>query len=334
MRASTIWVSAAALALTACASCSSSSNGNGGGSHDAGGTTVDSGGGVSVMQACAALAKAECTQFSTCTPFTTSVLYGDETTCEQRAVLACMPAIGATGSTLTATQVAQCAQAVTAETCEQFLDNDQPSACSYVGSLAAGAACGTDSQCQSGYCRLAVASTCGTCATRAQAGQTGPDGGPPACVTDADCAATLLCAAGVCAAPAATGAACSAQQPCQRTLACISGKCATPVPVGGTCTSPTDCDGAHGAACNTTTKPNKCVAVGTATSGQPCGVVNMGLTECTGGASCGNVNTMLQGTCHQPAADNGLCGPDIACMAPALCATSARCTLPNPANCH
>jgi hypothetical protein len=328
MRASLLQVAlltSMALAVPACGSCSSSSA-----SPDAGQGTGDLRAG-SLMQACAEFARAECTQVATCTPFNMTLTYGDETTCEQRAVLACMPAIGAAGSTLTRAQVEQCAQAVKAETCEQFLDNDQPSACTYTGSLPVGAACGTDSQCNTGYCRLGLGA-CGTCAVRAQAGQAALDGGLPSCFTDSDCVATLVCAMGVCVGPSPAGAACSLQQPCQRTLACIGGKCAAPVPVGGACTFPTDCDGAHGAACNTNTRT--CVAIATATSGQPCGIVNGGLTDCVGGATCGNVNPTLQGICHQTAADNAPCGPDIGCMAPAVCAAGARCTLPNPAVCH
>ena len=326
VRASLLLLIAAALAMPACGGCS-----NPGGAPDAGPSAAETHA-TSLAQACAAFARAECTQVSACTPFNLTLTYGDEATCEQRAVLACMPAVGAAGSTLSATQVEQCAQAVKAESCEQFLDNNQPSACTYTGSLALGATCGTDSQCVTGYCRLGLPGACGTCATRAQAGQGWTDGGRPSCLSDADCVATLVCAMGVCVGPAPAGAACSLQQPCQRTLGCIAGKCAPPVPVGGACTTPTDCDGAHGAACNTNTRT--CVAIATVTTGQVCGIVNGGLTDCIGGATCGNVSATLQGTCHQPAADNAPCGPDIGCMAPAVCAPNARCTLPSPAACH
>jgi hypothetical protein len=326
MPASTWWpsaLSAAALALTACGSCSGG-DGSGGDAH----AEVKE---MSVTRACGAFAGAECKQLFACNPFTGSVVYGDEATCQQRATLACMPAIGAAGSTLTPSQVDQCAQAVTAETCEQYLDNDQPSACTYTGSRPAGAACGTDAQCQSGYCRLAPIGMCGTCGMRAQAGQPLAEGGIISCLTDNDCSATLLCALGQCVAPAASGAACGPLQPCQRTLACVGGKCGAPVPLGGICTTPTDCDGTHGAYCNPVTKT--CQTIATAVAGQPCGILDAGVTNCTGGSTCGNVK-LLVGTCHQPAADNSPCGPDIGCMAPALCSTSARCTLPTPAVCN
>ena len=339
MRASTMWLSAAALLLAACASCSSSSSGKGGsgsgsgsGSGGDGGMSGSSSGGtgVSLTQACADVAKATCTQTRTCNPFGTAVAYGDEPTCEQRAALACMPLVGASGSSLTPASIDPCAQAIMGETCAELGDNSQPSACDFKGSAAAGAACGTNAQCQSGYCRLTFGTACGTCEARAGAGQAGPDGGAT-CASDFDCQANLLCAAGQCVAPAMVGGSCSAQQPCSHTLACIGGKCATPVAVGGACTALTDCDGASGAVCNTMTKV--CIAIGKATTGQACGIVNGGFTECTGGATCGNV-AMGQGTCHQPAADGAPCGPSIGCMLPAVCTTSAKCTLPDPATCH
>jgi hypothetical protein len=335
MPARTSWLSAAALLLTvsvsACGSCSGSSAGGDGGDPHALAA-------VSLTRACTAFAKAACGRLFGCTPFAGALAYGDAATCEQRLVLACVPAPGAPGSTLTATQVDQCADAVTGETCEQYLDNDQPSACAYTGSLPEGAACGTDAQCLTGYCRLAPLTSCGTCAKRWQAGQAGPDGGL-GCTSNADCVATLICAAtGAstgCTVPAAAGAACGLLQPCQGTLACIGGKCAAPVPLGGSCAAPTDCDGAHGAGCDVTTK--KCIPIGTASAGQACGVSSSALVECSGGATCSTIGspTLGQGTCHPPATDNAPCGPGIGCLAPAICAPSTlRCTLPNPSLCH
>lgn len=327
-RSSTPWLCAAALALAGCAGCGSCS-GSGGDGADGGHTEVKQE--VSLSHACGDFAMSECKLLFACNPFTGSVVYGDETTCQQRVTLACMPAIGAPGSTLTPGQVDQCAQAVAAESCEQYLDNDQPSACTYTGSRPAGAACGTDAQCQTGYCRLAPAAMCGTCATRAQAGQPIPDGSIVNCLNDGDCQATMVCALGQCVAPAPGGAACGPLQPCQRTLACVGGKCGAPMPLGAICTLPTDCDGTHGAYCNPVSKT--CQVIATAAAGQPCGISDSGVTNCTGGSTCSNLKA-LAGTCHPPAADNAPCGPDIGCMAPALCGSNARCTLPNPVVCN
>ena len=325
MRAGGIVLSAAAVLLAACTSCSSSSS-KGGGS-DSG--TMEAG--VSPTQACMEMATAACGRLNSCTPFGLQVAYGDAMTCAQRAALACMPMVGVNGSTVTGTQIEQCAQATMAETCDEWLDNSQPSACTFTGSLGAGSACGTGSQCQSGYCKLAPGSVCGACSARAGAGQTEPDGGA-VCAVDADCAAMLLCAGGTCMSPAGMGAACSMTQPCSRTLACISSKCATPIAVGNACTALTDCDGSKGAICNTNTKV--CIQTQTATSEAACGIVGGGITACTGGSSCANISTQGQGTCHQPAGDGAPCGFDVACMGPAICTATARCTLPNPGSCH
>ena len=342
MHAGGILLSASAVLLAACASCSSSStkgfggSSSGSGSGSGGGSGGSDSGmmeaGVSPTQACMDMATAACAQLSNCTPFGLQVAYGDAMTCAQRAALACMPMIGASGSTVTPGQIEQCAQATMTQTCEEWLDNSQPSACTFTGSLVVGAACGTSSQCQTGYCALAPASICGTCRTRAGAGQTGPDGGA-VCGVDADCAATLLCASGTCVAPAGVGSACSTKQPCSRTLSCIGSTCATPLTLTApSCAAFTDCDGSTGLICNTNTK--KCIQTATATAGQACGIVSGGLTACTGGASCANVSTQGQGTCHQPAADGAPCGLDVACTGPAVCTTMAKCTLPNPGSCH
>jgi hypothetical protein len=332
LRVGGILLAAAALSLAGCTSCSgggSSTGSNSSGGSSSGSETLKAG--VSASQACQDMAAAACGQLSSCSSFGLQIAYGDATTCAQRLALGCMPMIGAPGSTVTPNQIDQCAQVIMAETCDEWLDNSQPSACSFMGSLAAGSACSTGAQCQSGFCRLAPASICGTCDTRASSGQRAPEGGP-ACVVDADCAATLVCAAGTCVAPAAAGSACSMTQPCSRTLSCIGSKCATPIAVGGACTALTDCDGTKGGICNTNTK--KCIQTGTAPTGSPCGIVNGGITSCTGGASCANISTQGQGTCHQPAPDGSPCGLDVACMGPAVCTTTAKCTLPNPGSCH
>jgi hypothetical protein len=146
-----------------------------------------------------------------------------------------------------------------------------------------------------------------------------------------DCQATLICNNGSCVGPAAKDAACGTTQPCMRTLACIGAKCATPGGVSFACSANTDCDGAHGFYCNTQTKV--CTQTQFATTGQPCGIVNKNIVACTASETCANI-TNGAGTCHQVAADGAPCGPGIACMPPALCSSTARCTVPNPSVCH
>jgi hypothetical protein len=227
------------------------------------------------------------------------------------------------GTQATPVQMEACAAAVQTESCDEALDNPQPSACDVPGTVPVTGACGSDAQCQTGYCKPTQGSLCGTCTARV------PGGSP--CTVDSDCSASLVCNAATCIGPLPLGAACSSTQPCLRSLTCISGKCATPLPAGQACTAATDCAGSHGVYCNTKTKT--CTQTAVAIVGQPCGVVAGNLTACTAGASCANITSGM-GTCHQPAADGAPCGPSISCVPPAVCTSTARCTLPNPSVCH
>jgi hypothetical protein len=312
-----------AVILAACGACSSSSaNTAGGGDGGGGGTDSAVEAGPSASQACNDFAASLCARLEACTPFALTVAYGDVGTCTTRSALLCTTALGAGGTLVTPTQMEGCAQAVAAETCDESMDNAQPSACAVPGSLADGTACGSHAQCQSGYCKLSAGTLCGKCTPHAGAGAQ--------CTVDPDCQATLVCNSGTCIAPAQSGAACSATQPCLRTLTCIGGKCATPLAAGTACSAATDCDASKGVYCNTQTK--KCEQTQISAAGQPCGIVNASLAACSGGASCAGIKNG-QGTCHPPAADGAPCGPDIYCVAPAVCTSTARCTVPNPGVC-
>jgi len=340
MRTSMIWLPASGAVLALCASCSSSSN-NGFKTTDAGsldGSSSDGGGGgVTAMQACADYAKASCTQANTCTPFTVAVNFSDEATCEQRQILGCMPLLGIHGSSLTPAAIDACAQAVMGETCVQFLDNHQPSVCNFQGTLAEGVACGTGSQCQSGYCKLAMGSSCGTCATRTST-----------CTTDSDCPSDQLCAGGNCVIPVSPPGMCdNGTHLCVRTLVCLGeqendsglGGCGKAGGVGAACQDAEDCEGGIGIVCDTATQ--MCVAAQEATTGQSCGIVNGALVVCTGGDDCADLMKVndaglpVEGTCHSPAADGAPCGMGVGCALPAVCSPKTfKCTLPNPGSCQ
>lgn len=342
------WLAASALALAACSSCSSSSSGNPGfsstsSSSSGGGSGSSSGGssggldaameaGPSPMQACTDFATAFCSQLAKCTPFAFQANYGDMNTCVTRSSIPCPAALGANGTTMTPSDLEQCVSAVNAETCDEALDNPQPSACSIPGTIAAGAACGSDWQCTTSFCQLVPGSLCGTCTDR-KMGPRAPDAGAE-CAVDAQCAATLVCAGGSCVSPGMMGATCSNAQECMRTLTCIGGTCKTPLAVGATCAAATDCDGSKGLYCDLKTTKT-CKQTGTAMVGGACGIVSGGLVACIDGSNCANM-TMGMGTCHQAAADNAPCGPGIGCMSPAVCikSTSYSCELPNAAMCH
>jgi hypothetical protein len=337
MRTSMIWLPASGVVLGVVlgvfAGCSSSSNG-GFKTNDAG--SPDGSGGITATQACAAYAKASCTQASTCTPFTVAANFGDEATCETRQALGCMSQFGIHGSSLTPANLDACAQAVMGETCVQFLDNHQPAACNTQGTLAAGAACGTGTQCESGYCKLTAGTQCGTCATRTSK-----------CTTDSDCPADQLCSAGNCVTPVAPPGMCdNGAHICVRTLVCLGeqaadsglGGCGMAGVVGDACQDATDCQGGNGIVCDIATQ--MCVAAQKATTGQSCGVVNGALVVCTGGDFCSNLMKVndagppVEGTCHPPASDGAPCGTGVNCTLPATCNPKTfTCTLPDPGSC-
>jgi hypothetical protein len=338
MRISMNWLPAWGLVLAFCAGCSSSSN-NGFKTTDAGlqdGSSSD--GGITAMQACADYAKASCTQANTCAPFSLTVSFGDEATCEQRQALGCTPLLGIHGSSLTPAALDACAQAIMGETCLQYLDNHQPAACNFQGTLAAGAACGAGSQCESGYCKLASGSSCGTCATQTSK-----------CTVDGDCASDTFCYEGPCVTPASPPTMCNNNAPniCVRTLVCLGeqeadsglGACGMPGMVGAACQDDGDCAGGIGIVCDIAQQ--MCVAAQKATAGQSCGVVNGALVYCTGGAACANLMKVndagvpVEGTCHPSAADGAPCGTGVNCTLPATCSPKTfTCTLPNPGSCQ
>lgn len=329
------WLTAAAMlagAGTSCSSSSSKSSPSGSPPPDA---AVEAG--PSAATACADFAQAVCNQLATCTPFALKEAFGDTQTCAQRSAIPCPATLAAGGTKMTPSDLEACVPVLKGQTCDEALDNPQPPECNIPGTLGAGAACGNDWQCSTGFCQIVAGTLCGTCATRASAGQHAPDGGA-ACVVDDDCAAKLVCAAnGTCVSPGAVGATCSGTQPCLRTLTCISSKCATPLAAGAACSAATDCDGSQGLYCDTA-NTKKCVQAGTAAVGQPCGVVGGTLVACTGSALCANIDMQGQGTCHEPAADGAPCGTlaGIGCSLPASCVddTGYKCELPDPGRCH
>jgi hypothetical protein len=248
-----------------------------------------------------------------------------------------MPLFGIKGSTLTPAALEACAQAITADTCAQTLDNHQPSACNFVGTLAAGAACGVGSQCASGYCKLAAGSKCGTCATQTTK-----------CASDGDCANDTICGPiGTCVTPVVPPGQCdNATHICERTLVCLGeqmndaglGGCGKPGETNAACQDDGDCNGGIGFVCDLATQT--CVQAQKATAGQSCGVVGGSLALCTGGASCSNLMKVndagaLEGTCHPAASDGTPCGAGVDCLLPSVCdSKTLKCTLPDPGSCQ
>ncbi len=284
-------------------------------------SSVPSGG---AAQACSDAATAACDRVAACSPFLVQYLYGDVQTCASRFQSTCTNAATAHGTGWTPTAEEACAKAVPGETCADVVSNNPPSACrASAGQLANGVACGDPSQCQSQYCNLGTSGTCGACATRAAS----------ACNRDQDCNYGQVCVTGGCVAPGLSGSTCDGTHPCNKTLACKNGTCAAPDQAGASCVVGDkdnlfgSCDELQGLYCHAVSRV--CTALPLVKPGQPCGLVNGGLTGCYAFGACPQAG----GTCTAALADGASCTAKDHCMPPAEC-SGGVCKLPDPSTCQ
>jgi hypothetical protein len=326
MSRSTLLVLCSSLVLAACSGNPPGPDSGLGNGNDAGGSDAGS---ISLSQAETDLATAECNKFNICGQFILEILFGDMPTCVARAKASIAAENGISGVTFTASQGEACAQAYASESCSDFRNGVQPTACNISGSLAAGTACGTNVQCQSSYCKGGSGSTCGVCAATVAPGA--------ACTTNGDCGPGNDCANSVCVVPAALGAPCSNSQPCLGSLNCdpTTNVCAALITTPGTSCSKTanNCDFWSGLYCSAS---SVCAVIPTAAPGSACGFIGGSVTFCSGGGTCLIVGTTGSGTCAAPIADGQSCGTDAGlptCQTPSSCVTGT-CTLPNPGGCH
>jgi hypothetical protein len=286
-------------------------------------------------QAANAVANAYCTRLDACSHIFVELVWGDVPTCTSRLEAEFASGLAASGTTWTPDRMQACAQAIPAASCDQILGRNLPAACiPSAGTLANGAACGSDAQCSGGHCQVDAAEVCGVCSTFAAAGA--------ACVVSADCERGLVCVGTTtrtCAAYVTAGGSCDATHQCLPTLACVNGTCGAPASAGAACLAASDnCDRLAGVFCNPLTQA--CQQVDVASAGQPCGLVSSTLTLCAEGsfdftAAChGMAAPTYTGTCLAAAADGATCsdttGP--VCLNPSVCMNGA-CRLNAPASC-
>ena len=283
-------------------------------------------GGVSVDKACTDAANNLCARLQACAAPLITTVYGDLATCEMRSKLTCPQGLMAPSTSETPDRLDSCASQVPMIACtDLYTRAAPPSSCqAQPGKLANGAACGTDAQCMSAFCKTPANAVCGVCGMRSAAGNS--------CSVNNDCDYGLACANAVCVAYGAVGATCDTNHPCGAPNKCRGGSCVTPVAAGGACDFVAqDCDATQGLYCN---QQRVCAMATFAAAGQPCGIVNGAYVGCSGGARCKGATLTMPGTCLAPAADGAACdvnnGPD--CLSPAQCVNSL-CKLPNPATC-
>jgi hypothetical protein len=288
-----------------------------GGSSSGGEGGHPEGGGTSLMQACIDNDQDYCNKLSTCSPFFLQEVYGDMPTCVMVLLPYCNAIVAAKGNGWTGDGLEACNTARDALSCTDFFyGKPQPSACRPTGTITTGA-CLFDSQCGTGYCRIAAGSQCGNCV---QLGNTGA-----ACASTSDCDGNLVCANSACAAPVPIGAACGATAACQNGAVCFNGKCIQPGGVGATCDADgggADCDqGALGAYCSA----GMCSAITVAMSASLCG--GSPPSVCYASGSCQG------GFCVPPIADGQSCDGGLGCTSPSTC-NSGTCGTPNASLCH
>jgi hypothetical protein len=280
---------------------------------------------VTAEEGCKRTAQALCDALDGCAPTAVKVLYGDKATCVARATLSCTTDQAVEGISRTGEDLAKCAHQLSTASCTDLLSDNYPDVCRVQpGKTISGAACGSDWQCASTYCRKTDAK-CGVCGPRAAAGAD--------CTASDGCEKGLVCANKKCVAPAAPGADCNLpNQPCRADLYCTaasgSGKCAAKQGSGAACADNSDaCDFGKGVFCNPITK--MCEPITVAKGGEACG---LGLkTICVGFFDpCSNFLT--GGVCANPAADGATCGGNAVCIPPAQCAGGV-CRLPSAPEC-
>jgi len=105
-------------------------------------------GGQRPESACGDYATARCTRLQACSPKRFQITYSSLADCERATVEACNGELDAPGSKATAEAISTCAKDSAAQNCGDFL-SVPPVSCIVAGSLAAGAGCVFNSQCES-----------------------------------------------------------------------------------------------------------------------------------------------------------------------------------------
>lgn len=287
-------------------------------------------------------AVALCTKLGECAPFFLKAVYGDAAMCADRLTQACTKQSLSTGSGMTEANILACETALSIATCSDVFANNV-AACTFHGTLADGATCGDNSQCASGFCSLG-GNLCGVCAGKSAAGAACASGSNDECQTG------LVCSSGkICAQPAVVGGPCDdTTQPCLTGAFCTSAKtCALTAKAGD------KCPGAYlnigdGTLClgkDTAASPQTSTQIGTATSGQPCGLApSTGTppTLCAPGsvAACTLVSGGIQlfgiptkGICAAPIQDGFTCTATDICQPGAQC-ISGTCQIPTGRYCQ
>lgn len=278
--------------------------------------------------ACSAGAEASCTWLDRCVPVSLRTLYGDVATCVLRTRLSCLDQF-LPGSNAAPQDIGACTAAVSALSCDE-LPGAGRECLPKPGARAVGAACGSDWQCQSTFCKKSGDKTCGSCAARAKIGELCDGAG---CEFGSTCVPTSLTERR-CVVPTGEGSLC-ASGVCASGLVCDGGVCTRPayLGAGSTCDPMRPaCDARKGLFCHATTR--LCTVVKYPGAGEACGGQQDGsLALCSAGSLCPG-GTAGSPVCIGPAKDGEACdlSMNLGCLQPAVC-RSGVCTVPDLGTC-
>lgn len=273
---------------------------------------------------CDTLAKALCTRIEACAPQLFAVGWGSRATCEARLTPDCNKGLAANGNVATEADITGCAATLAGTTCAELFDGKLGSLCGLPGTLANGAACSDNGQCQERRCKKsAKGDNCGTCDKPLPAGSD--------CVEDQDCEGALKCNANKkCALVAKLGESCE-NSACAFGTKCNAGKCVAALGAGAACVRVGDQDACDLTGAGLICIAGKCTALVVSQQDGPCGLVGTTGGVCAGYGKC-SAEIPKQGTCGAPRDVGQPCNDTDKCLEPAKC-TGGVCALGDPSAC-
>ncbi|MDX2024644.1 MAG: hypothetical protein SF187_30660 [Deltaproteobacteria bacterium] len=283
---------------------------------------------VTVKQGCDMRADRLCSKLQDCSEFFLRLVFGKADVCRARLAADCMAQASAPDVSITQYSLVRCAQEISAQTCAEIIDRQEPDACNPMGLRREGKRCGGNLQCATGFC-AASGDMCGRCEAKRGAGES--------CESDAACMSGLHCSGkGKCVRRGSLGDACGGEnQECGTLLACRAGRCAVPLVADAPCTNTDECTRAVGQVC---AAPNggvgnalalpvlQCRASVLGAPGTICREGNSLTAYCAGGqANCVEDDKGIF-RCVAPAMDGQPCGDKAngrSCIMPAVCVAGA-----------
>lgn len=301
-------------------------SGNGGNGGSAGDDAAGAGGDgtVSASPGCAAFNRAYCARLADCYGLVPGdTLEGCERYYAPTCVWTTLPGVVSGDAELRA-----CIPRIASTDCSELVICDFGA-----GTLENGSACGSDHQCESGYCTSNFI-TCGRCEARPSY----PEVGDACADAIADCGVQLNCVDHRCAPPGDEGDACDPETPCSggpRTdgfLQCLAGECTLLGGEGEPCFE----GGAGAPECGNgleCTALGRCVRTEAASAGETCGRFEDRVIVCPDGACVSDAAATETSRCVDWAGSGEACDKVpgyFRCAVGMECDANFRCAWPPP----